>query len=450
MKRILLIEVISSTHSWNQVASPPLGLLYIAAALRNGTFYDTSTYNVSVMPMHFLQKEHPDFNYERMIQEISPDIVGISSMTPSFPEALKVARSIKKMNQSIFVILGGVHASLNHEAIAENDCFDIIIRGEGEVTFSECAHIILDHPEDLHAQLQNVEGITYVDMFGRIIVTPDRKCVEDINIFPFPARDLVNMDRYKKMNEYRAGGLLLSRGCPYGCSFCYSNSVWKGIYRTRNVSNVIEELKELYYKYEVKKIRFEDDTFTCDRELIIQLCEAIIENNMSFEWLAKTRADLVDLELLSIMKKAGLGSLLLGIETINKHSLKATKKRETSSAFENALSLCHQLGINVIVTIIIGLSTDTKQDMLATMDWLRGRLSEKDKIIRCMYTPFNELFGLIESQITIVSDDLELYTMDYPLTFSKNHTYEELLETKEVADKLMQEYGLLRGLRKYD
>jgi radical SAM superfamily enzyme YgiQ (UPF0313 family) len=448
VSRILLIEAPSSDFAWNQVASPPLGLLYIASALIEGTFFDTSDISVSVIPMQLLAYVNVTFDLVKAIEDHNPEIVAISSMTPNFGEAQKIATLVKGLDDRIITIYGGVHATLNHKKVASENCFDIVVRGEGEVTFCECVFKILKHGG--MEGINKIKGITYKDVKGNIKINPERELIENINILPLPARNLIEMDEYIKLNEYRAGGLLFSRGCPYSCSFCYSEALWKGFHRIRSVDNVVEEIKVLYRDFGIRKIRFEDDTFTHNRHLIIALCEKLVGENIKIEWLMKTRADLLDRELIGIMKSAGLKSILFGVESISATSLQGINKEQDVTLYENALQLCHEFSIQAIMTIIIGLAQDTKADMVNTINWVKNNIGDKDIVIRCMYTPYRELLEGIESGVIIVSDNLEHYTMDFPLTYSMNHSYEELVEVQREADCLMKEYGLNRGLRKYD
>ena len=183
-----------------------------------------------------------------MISDLKPDVVGVTSFTCNHPNAMKIAKAVKSCKKDVIVVLGGVHATFMHKEILEAvPEVDIVVRYEGEYTMCD----IIDALEK-GKKLDSVDGITYRDG-GKVISTPLRQRIEDLDALPFPALHLLEppIESYISKGEKKGLSMLTTRGCPFNCIFCSTTALHGRKYRTRSVGNVVKEVEYLHNKYKV-------------------------------------------------------------------------------------------------------------------------------------------------------------------------------------------------------
>ena len=214
---------------------PPLGLAYIGAVL------EREGHEVRIicgMGEEITSQE---------IAEISKsfNIVGITSITFNYLLSLSVAKEVKRTNPTIPVIVGGPHANAIPEDVLSEDCVDIVVIGEGELTMLEIANSL---PLD-KSKLSSIKGLAYKEN-GRIIRSHEREEINDLDELPFPARHLLPMKNYASSGVrgkvHPTHSIMSSSGCPNRCSFCISEK--RRVLRVHSAEHVVEEIKELISK----------------------------------------------------------------------------------------------------------------------------------------------------------------------------------------------------------
>ncbi|MBA7695510.1 hypothetical protein ES703_104138 [subsurface metagenome] len=184
----------------------------------------------------------------------------------------------------------------------------------------------------------------------------------------------------------KVGALITSRGCPYRCIFCYNNW-WGTPVRYHSPERVVEELNQLVKVYGAKAFYFHDDTFTANKKRVQKICELMISNGLSgFPWSAWTRADLVDLELLKIMKKAGCVKLDFGFESGSQRILNVIKKETTVGQNRKTIELCKKVGIWLTGSFMIGNPSETIEEIGMTEQFIEE--SDLDEFHVSIATPF--------------------------------------------------------------
>lgn len=359
MKNVLLINPANITKKgsiWKEVscAYPPLGLA-LAASLLEKNNIPVSILDLQVEPLDAEQ-------LETKIKEINPQIIGVSSSTPVIKEAFKIAEIAKKALPEAKIVLGGIHATVMPQECIENKNIDIITRGESEYTFLELCTL---------NNLSKIDGITYKTN-GLTITNKDREPVKYLDELPFPAYHLLPMNKYKPaLGTYKrlpAMIMLTSRGCPGRCTFCYSGIKEKNI-RTRSEENVIAEIKFLKEKYGIKEINFYDDVFTLFRNKVVRLCKIIIAEGLDITWSCMTRINLIDKELLSIMKKAGCHSICYGVESADEIILKNIQKFIDLNKAREVIKMTKEAGIEVRISLMFGNPGETEETMEKTIQF---------------------------------------------------------------------------------
>ncbi len=315
----------------------PVGLAYLAAVAK-----DFGTVRII--------DENVGENAQKELKSFSPDVVGITSTTPSFSRAAEIAKFAKSLGAK--VIMGGVHCTFRPEE-ALKSC-DVVVRGEGELTFKE----ILSGKE-----LKEIKGISFVED-GKIFHNPSRNFVEDLDSLPFPAYELFPLQKYKIMS------LVTSRGCFYNCSYCCATRFWGVKVRFHSVERVVEEFRRIE-ELGFKLAKLHDSTFTLDRERVIEICKNLIKENIDVRWSCETRADHLDRELLEFMNRAGCVLICMGIDSADERVLLKNKRAFDLEYAKKVFAWCREMGIKTRAYIVFGLEGETEESVRKTLNYIK-------------------------------------------------------------------------------
>jgi radical SAM superfamily enzyme YgiQ (UPF0313 family) len=325
----------------------PLNLAYLASYLRE---------QKEGIDVDIIDAEGVELSFEQIYERVdsfSPDIIGITCPTPVYYNVQKMCTDLKRKDKDVKIVLGGPHpTALPVETLKETDC-DIVCIGEGELTFLDLVNTF-----ENGKNLNSIAGIAY-KYNGDVFVNQRRELIKDLDMLPFPAKDLLPVDRYylpptKRMRSERATNMITSRGCPFSCNFCMAKTIWTRRTRLRSVKNVIDEIKLNVDVYKLTEFSFHDELFTFRRSRVIELCEGIIKEGLDITWVCQARAGSVDLEILKIMKKAGCGKIAFGFESGSERMLKLMNKKETLENAMESVSFCKKAGIEVEGAFILG------------------------------------------------------------------------------------------------
>jgi anaerobic magnesium-protoporphyrin IX monomethyl ester cyclase len=340
-------------------AWPPLGILYCAEVLKD-----------EGIEVSLLDQPAKGFSLDQTLKWVkkeNPDIIGFSVLLSTAKEAPKIAKGVKEENPNVTVVFGGHHSTFNAKRILDKYHFvDIVVRGEGEYTSLDIARCL-----ENRGTLKKVEGITFRKN-GRIFSTPDRALKKDVDVLPFPDRDLAGV-KYEsvifgvKINSRKFTTILSSRGCPFNCSFCGIRKFTRGAWRPRSVENVMAELEYLQSKgYE--QFLFADDNFTLDAKRVAKLCHNIKKAGMDIDWFCDSRVDHVNYDMFREMVNAGCRCLFFGIESANQRILDYYRKGITPEQSEKAVRKARKAGVDLIVgSFIVGAPDETRQEVINTL-----------------------------------------------------------------------------------
>ncbi|UCD83325.1 MAG: cobalamin-dependent protein [Deltaproteobacteria bacterium] len=321
--------------------SPPLGLLYVAAHARKFTRHQ----------IEFLDAEAEELTYPELkerIRGIDPEVVGITAMTFTLIDALKVARLVKEIKQDIRVVLGGPHPHIYPEETVSIPEVDFVILGEGERVFTELINTI-DNIEGL----QKIKGVVWKDN-GRVINNGAAEPIADLNSLLFPARELSDVRCYGSVlaRASRCTTMITSRGCPFRCRFCARPHLGKE-FRCRSAENVLGEFEECL-RMGIREFLIYDDTFTGDRNRVIDICEQILGRGLKFYWDIRAHVNSVDKEMLKKLKQAGCERIHYGVESGNPDILLSMRKGTTIERARQAFRLTREAGIETLAYFMIG------------------------------------------------------------------------------------------------
>jgi len=344
-----------SADSWAAVW-PPLSLAVLAAMARDrGWQVDLLDGNVE-----------PGLDVARTVdrlQAFGPDLVLLNAALPALGADAACAAAIKRRCPGTLVVgFGGVFTLLGREAMDAMPAVDVALLGEPEQTFVELLELLRKGraPRDL-------AGLTWRDG-AQVRQGAARPLLQDLDQLPYAARDLLQNQRYRLPNNGRPFTLInVARGCPYPCVFCIGTVYYGKRLRRHSTDYVLGELEQCQRQYGLRDFLFWEEIFTLDRDFGARLCEGILRRGWQISWATTTRADLLERELLVLMKRAGCTLLGLGVETAHQHILDGSGKRCTVEDIRRGVALCREVGLPTMGHFVFGLPGETPETAAETI-----------------------------------------------------------------------------------
>ena len=344
-------------------------------------------------------------------QDMRCDLVAISTMTASFPNALKLAKIAKKYGAT--VVVGGYHPSALYEEMFEYPDIDAVIRGEGEMTFKE---FVLEGPS------KSVKGLSYRDINGKIQNNPKRENIVDLDDLPFPDRSIRPNNPIFNKHEV----IVTSRGCNGACTFC-ANDMVHGRWRGRSPKNVVSELKKLYNKNPDLMIHIWDANFMQDGPRVAEIIRLIKENNINFKYFSEMRVDHIikDPELIKGLAEIGMEWIAIGIESPNQERLKKLMKGITLKTITSAIKILQDNNIKIVGYLMIG-DPDETQEQMREYPQFATKMGI-DKIMLAIQTPHpgTTFYKSLQEENGITSYDWEKYDIGHSVAKLKHMTNDE-------------------------
>lgn len=358
------MKVLLALSRFEPNASPPLGLAYIAACLRR------EGVDVEILDPSFEGREFA----EKRIKEADYDILGFSCFTMNYNVSKELAAMAKTCNKNVLTVFGGPHPSIMPEKTIEDKEVDVVCLGEGEISFVELVNAL-----ENKLPLEKVDGIWF-KRGKKIVKNPVRKRICDLDALPFPARDLLPMEKYLDAKIGRGAWavkapsttMIVGRGCPFDCTYCSTKLIFGKSVRFRSPKNVADEIELLIKDYGVRGIAFVDDTFTISRAVVEGLCSKLVKRKLGIEWACHTRIDTLSPELLKKMREAGCTYITLGVESGNQDVLdKFVKKGIKLKNVEKVFRWTKEAGIISGAYFILGIPGETKENMRETIEFAK-------------------------------------------------------------------------------
>jgi len=412
MKLLLIQPPFTIFKTETKTCHPPLGLAYLAAVLKER--HDIFVLDAlaegyekeEVVDKNFLRFGLSAEDIKRRIEQIMPDVVGVSCLFSSQSEnVFKICELSKKINKNIITILGGAHPSAVPEIVLENKNVDFVVIGEGEETIAR----LLDCLENKkYSFLQDIEGVGF-KYEGIIRISRKKKFNENIDNLPLPYWDIFPLERYFKINNPHGGParntpflpVITSRGCPFECIFCSVHNLWGIGYRTRSAQNIISEIDYLINKFGIKELLFEDDNLTLDKERAKQLFKGMIERRMNVSWNVPNgiAVQTLDEEILYSMKKSGCYRISIGIESGSERVLKdIIKKPIMLMKIKPIIDKAKQLGLDTGVFFVVGLPGEKREDLKKTFRFARYLDVDNVNFFFATPLPGTRLFKICEEK----------------------------------------------------
>jgi radical SAM superfamily enzyme YgiQ (UPF0313 family) len=313
-----------------------MGLLYIGSVIKR------AGHNVRIIDAHINKMR--ESKLISIIKEVKPDVVGITCMTSEALYMRRLSSAIKSYDKKIKTILGGPHISSFREyEFSANPNIDYGIIGEGEISTLKLLEAIQNN-----AKPSGIKGVIYRDK-DEIISTGEPEFIEDLNSLPIPDFSLIEIEKYFSYfgtafnlvtATDRVYPLMYSRGCPFGCKYCH-NIFGKRI-RYFSVDRIVEEIRYVKERYNIKEIDFLDDTINANQKRVIDLFERlkIFKKELIFAIPSGIRGDLLGEELLSLFKEIGLFRVNIAYESGSQEILNSAGKNiDLDRVIENTFKI---------------------------------------------------------------------------------------------------------------
>jgi len=386
IERVMFINPPARESSFHDfVVTQPVGLGYLASVTRRN-------YQVKILDAVALGREKErwiKWNYieagltiDEIVEEVkkfNPQVVGISCLFSShFLLVAGLAAAIKKQLKDIIIVTGGAHPSfMPEDSFRRAPELDYIVIGEAEESFPHLLQALATG-----SGLDAIDGLAWKDN-GGVRINPKTRWIENLDSLPFPAWDLLPMERYFEINvpfmfyskSPRNVSFITSRGCPFKCSFCSSCNYWGNRIRYRSIENIIAEMKKLKTEFKIEELKFEDDNLLLNRERAKRLFRAMIEEKLNFHWNMPNGAyvmSFLDEELVRLMKESGCYEVVLAFESGDQNVLdNIIHKPEDLSKAERVVKLLRDYHIGIHAFFIVGLPGETWEQIKNTFSFPR-------------------------------------------------------------------------------
>lgn len=336
-------------------------------------------------------------DFKKDYNKFKPDIIFISVTNGSIYEDLNFVKNFAK--DVVVILKGALFFNPEKDLFEELDLTDIdyLIGGEAEFIIAD---LLSAHYDD-KSKLGDIQGISYIKD-GTWISNKVTSFNTNLDTIPFPDRSLMNNSLYiNPATNKPMATIATSRGCPSSCIYCISPVISGRGVRYRSPQSVFEEIKQCFEEFHISDFFFKSDTFTINKSWVIEVCDLIIKSNLQnkINWVANSRVNTLDEEMLLKMKQAGCSVIALGIESGSNESLKKMKKGTTVEQNENAVRLIKKIGLKIFGFYLIGFPWENKEHLEQTRK-LIFRL-DTDFIELSIATPFkgSELYSMLYEKL---------------------------------------------------
>ena len=362
---------------------PPLGLASLVAYL--------GKHGVKAELIDLQALDTTDEELRAKLERDRPEIVGVTSMTTTYPSALALARFVKDVLPGAKLAMGGVHPTILPEPVFSEAPVDYVFRGEGEKALLELAEGRA--PEE-------IDGLCYM-RDGVPVIKPKAKGIDPLSELPMPDYGAFPAERYIEYNRRLRGmrglSMLISRGCPYHCAFCAVEGAMGRKYRIKTPQAAVDEMQALKERFGVEGIWFKDSIFDLKRDWVKEFCEELIARGLGMKWQMNTRVDLIDAGMLALMQEAGLVQVDLGIESGSQKTLDALNKRITLAQTREAVKTAKRY-VKVSGFFMIGVPGETEKDISDTFSFARELSLDGYSISIFVPLPGSDLYDMLLAQ----------------------------------------------------
>ena len=328
-----------------EISFVPLGVYYVGAVLKENNF------DVEILNWHKVNKTSYDVIKETLIEK-KPDVIGFSIMHANRWGGIEIARIAKQIDPKVKIVFGGIGTTFLWKHLLKHfKEIDYAVLGEGEYTFLTLLKCI---QKQNYKEIRNVKGIAYRKK-NKVVKTKPAEIIHDLDKLPIPAKYF----NYQHVS--------LTRGCPGNCTFCGSPQLWGHKVRFHSPDYFVNQI-ELLFKKGITFFYFSDDTFTLKKDIVIEICKKILDRGLKIVWVAISRVNYVNDEVLYWMRKAGCIQISYGVESGSEKIRKILNKNIKTDQIKKAFALTPKYGIMARAYFIYGCQGESRDTIQDTID----------------------------------------------------------------------------------
>ncbi len=364
---------IAESMAYGVYCFPPLGLMYLQAAIEKRTPFRAELYDAVVDDL-----DHPEF--ERRLRDYDLDFVGIYCATHSLPDVQLTIDAVRRCNPAAHIALGGPHAIMFPEYAIGLRGVDSICTGDGDDVIVELVEAL-----DQGRSLEGIKGLWFRDGTGQVVRNPEREVPRNLDWQIWPDRSRSRFRDYwvPGAKQKLVTTLITSKGCPHSCPFCFT---YKSQYRVRDIDNILDEIEHCI-SLGIREIFFVDDLFTPNSQWLIRFCDGVERRGLRFEWGYKTTVAGTTREEIRRARETGCTKIHFGVESMHNEGLVEHNKHCDTEDVHRVFRWCREEGVRSVAYVMIGGPHER------TADGIRANLRETLKLDAdydafAIYTPY--------------------------------------------------------------
>jgi radical SAM superfamily enzyme YgiQ (UPF0313 family) len=320
---------------------------------------------------------------------------------------MEVGKIVRKCSPRTKIFVGGWHPTLYPRETLAFDFVDYIVIGEGERTFREFVNVYREKSGVREQELSGINGLGYKTSNGQLRINPPRPVVKNLDDLPLPAYDLVDTAKYSHLLACsdQVVNIMTSRGCPHQCVFC---DLRRTAYRYRTPENILQEIR-IWVERGIKEFFIQDDNFTISRKRTIEFCRLLADADLNVRYKISSRVDCIDDEICQCLKKSGCYRIYFGVESGSQKVLDYLEKGITIQHIKTAFQAAHKHDIDCCAYIMIGVPSETHEDIRATLSLVKDIKPDHLHCSICTPMPRTYLYGKLMEEGVITHD----YWLDF-------------------------------------
>lgn len=452
--RVTLVQgpVVSRLRAASNEATPCIGLAYVAGYARKHG-YDVAIVDAIAegLNQYWPLPGHPGYicqglSFDEILERIPPDtdVIGFSAMfSGEWPVQRELITAIRQRFPKALFVGGGEHiTALSEYSLRDCPALDVCVRGEGEHTFYE----VLES-WSAGRDFSQVGGIAFLDPKGQLVLNGTLPRIRDVDTVPWPYWPDGYLERFWATGKSygvcseRDMPLMISRGCPFQCTFCSSPQMWTTLYRLRSVDDVIAEIKYYQERYDITALQLYDLTAIVKKSWTVEFCQRLLDEGINLKWSlpSGTRSEALDAETLSYLRRTGCTYLCYAPESGSDATLKRIKKKIHLGRMTESMIEAKRQGLVLRANLIVGFPEETRRDVFSTFRFgLKLAFRGVDEVSANVFSPYpgSELFNQLCQAGRITLDDryfLGLTSMYTDLTKTDPITFNAEMSARELA-----------------
>jgi len=374
-----------------------LALGYLAAIAKK------KAHDVTILDCKLEKFDYSDF--DEYMKDNHFDLIGFQAFTYDLNSIRTHIDIIRKYDKKVLIMVGGAHPSgdpigtlkyLKHA--------DFALKGEGEIGFEKflknLARTGNGGLKTDYEALKGIPGLIFRDHETNVCVN-EPSYVEDLDSLDFPTWELIDPRSYPEAShgafarQFPVAPIIITRGCPYRCTFCAGKAITGNKIRKRSIDNVWAEVEYLTERFDIKELLIEDENFTLHKDLLNEFCLKAINSKKKISWSfpSGVRLETLSADNLRLMEEAGCYSMALGIEFGSQRIHDLTKKGLKIDLIKDKIALVSKTRIKTTGFFLLGIPGETNEDIRSTIKFSLDLKINRAQFNNFMPLPGSELWG---------------------------------------------------------